>query len=97
MHCIDQALITLATEDTAICYEAVQHYEALINMYPDGTIHPTLGQLKDFVTKTLDEQHTTLFRRRFGTINSGTLMLIPKDQMLNHTKTLTFCIVTFYF
>jgi hypothetical protein len=81
MHYFDQALVTLATKDTAICYEAVQHYQALINKSPDGTIQPTLSQLKDFVSKTLDEQHTTLSRRRFGTINSGTLMIKPKDQM----------------
>ena len=84
MHFFDQALITLATEDTAICYEAVQHYQALIGKYPEGTTHPTLSQLKDFVTKTLDEQQTTLSRRRFGTINSGTLQIIPKEQMMEH-------------
>ena len=87
MHVFDQALNTLATQDTSICYEEVQHYETLVNKYLDGTIHPTVGQLKDFVTKTLDEQHTTLSRRRFGTVNSGTLMLIPKDQRLDHNKT----------
>ena len=87
MQVFDQALNTLATQDTAPCYEAVQHYEAFINKYPDSTIHPTVGQLKDFVTKTLDEQHTTLSKRRFGTVNSGTLMIIPKDQRLDHNKT----------
>ena len=80
LHYFDQALNTLATEDTAICYEAVQHYQTLVSKHPSTTIHPTLTQLKDFVTKTLDEQHTTLSKRRFGTINSGTLMLRTKDQ-----------------
>ena len=84
MHCFDQALVTLATEETAICYEAVQHYQALVNKYPNGLIQPTLSQIKEFVTETLDEQQTTLSRRRFSTINSGTLQLTPKDQMMHH-------------
>ena len=80
LHYFDQALNTLATEDTAICYEAVQHYQTLVNKHPSGTICPTLTQLKDFVAKTLDEHHTTLSKRHFGTINSGTLMFRPKGQ-----------------
>jgi hypothetical protein len=87
MHYFDQALVTLATEDTAICYEAVQHYQALVNKFPDNTIQPTISQLKDFVTKTLNEQHTALSRRRFETINSGTLLIRPKDQMMEHKTT----------
>lgn len=91
MHCFDQALVSLATEDTAICYEAVLHYEALLSKYPDGTVHPTLSQLKDFVTKTLDEQQTTLSRRRFTTINSGTLQLSAKDQMRTTQESIGTC------
>jgi hypothetical protein len=91
MHYFDQALVTLATEDTAICYEAVQHYQALVNKCPDGNLQPTLSQLKDFVTKTLDEQHTALSRRRFGTINNGTLLIKPKDQMQTTQESIGTC------
>ena len=91
MHCFDQALVTLATEDTAICYEAVQLYQALVNKHPPGTIFPTLTQLKDFVTKTLDEQQITLSKRRLGTINSGTLMITPKDQLRTTHESMGTC------
>jgi len=84
MHCFDQALITLATEDTAMCYEAVQHYQALVNKDPYDTIQPTLNQLEDFVMKIVDEQHTTLTRQRFGTINSNNVLLTSKDKMTKH-------------
>lgn len=79
LACFDQALATLATTDTSICYEAVQHYQTLINKQPAAIWQPTLSYLKTFVTKTLEEQHTTLTSRRFGTINSSTLSLKPKD------------------
>ena len=83
MQCFEQALATLATEDTTICYEAVQHYQTLTNKHPAKTWQPTLSHLKTFVTKTLDEQHMTLTSRRFGTINSSTLLLKPKDTELS--------------
>lgn len=35
MQCFDQALANLAMEDTAICYEAMQHYQALTNKHYD--------------------------------------------------------------
>ena len=81
-QCFDQALAILATAETTICYEAVQHYQTLINEHPAETWQPTLTHLKNFVTKTLDEQHTTLTNRRFGTISSSTLLLKPKDHII---------------
>ena len=84
LQCFDHALATLATEDTSICYEAVQHYQTLANQHPNVTLQPTLSQIKDFLTKTLDEQNTTLTSRRFGTINSSTLLFASKDQMTEH-------------
>ena len=81
LPCFDQALATLATADTSICYEAVQHYQAFADLHPEVTLQPTLSQIKHFVTKTLDEQNLTLTSRRFGTINSSTLLLISKDQL----------------
>lgn len=48
MQCFDQALATLPTEDTAICYKVVQHYQALTNKHYDCALQPTLSQLKDF-------------------------------------------------
>ena len=86
LECFDQALAILATADTSICYEAVQHYQALINKHPAAIWQPTLSHLRSFVTKTLDEQHTTLTSRRFGTINSSTLLLIPKDHSTEHNR-----------
>ena len=90
-HCFDQALITLATEDTTVCYDAVQQYQALVSKIPEGVVHPTLSQLKDFVSKTLDEQQETLSRRRFSTINSGTLQLKAKDQMRTPHESMGTC------
>ena len=86
MQCFDHALINLAMEDTAICYEAMQHYQTLASKFPDGNLHPTLSQIKDFVTKTLEEQQTTISRRRFGTISSDTLQFKPKDQTTEHSS-----------
>ena len=84
LTCFDQALATLATADTAICYEAVQHYQVLANQHPYVTLQPSVSQIKSFVTKTLEEQDNTLTSRRFGTINSSTLLLLPKDQMTEY-------------
>ena len=80
----DQALATLATADTSICYEAVQQYQALASKHTDNTMQPTVGQIKTFVTKTLEEQNITLTSRRFGTINSSTLLLKPKERNPEH-------------
>ena len=83
-QCFDQALANLATADTSVCYEAVQHYQTLINKHPGEALQPTLSHLKSFVTKTMDEQHTTLTSRRFGTITSNTLLLKPKDHTIEN-------------
>ena len=83
----DQALATLATADTSICYEAVQHYHDFASRHPDIAMQPTVSQVKSFVAKTLEEQNITLTTRRFGTINSGTLQIKPKDQMMEHKTT----------
>lgn len=64
----------------------MQHYQALINKHLADTLHPTLSQLKNFVTKTLDEQHMTFTRRRFEAINNNTntLLLKLKDHIIEH-------------
>jgi hypothetical protein len=78
-ECFHQALTTLAAEDTAICFEAVQQYQALTNKHPNSPLQPTLSQLKDFVNATLEAQQTTLNTKRFGHITSGTLRFQPRS------------------
>ena len=85
-QCFDQALATLATTDTSICYEAVKHYQTLVRENTDVPLQPTLSYLKEFVVRTLEEQNTTLTSRRFGLINSSTLLLTSKEQMIELTK-----------
>ena len=52
--CFNQAMVTLAAEDTTICFEVVQQYQALINQHPSPTLQPTVSQLKDFVNGTFE-------------------------------------------
>ena len=55
IECFNQAMATLAAEDTTICFEAVQQYQPLTTKHPDPNLQPTLSQLKDFVNGTLKE------------------------------------------
>jgi hypothetical protein len=80
LQCFDQALATLAIANTSICYETVKHYQTLVNKNPDVPVKPTLSHLKEFVTRTLDAQNTTLTNRRFGLINNNTLLLTSKER-----------------
>ena len=73
-----QALKTLAAEDVTVCYEAVRLYQDIATKHPYRELVPTANQLKQFATKTFEEQQTTLSTNRFGTINSGTLLMIPR-------------------
>lgn len=75
-----QALNTLATEDMTICYEAVKMYQEAATIHPHQDLLPTVYQLKQFATKTFEEQQTTLSTKRFGTINHGTLLMTPREQ-----------------
>ena len=74
----NQALSTLAAEDTAICFEAVQHYQAVANQHP--TLQPNLSQVKDFVNSTLEAQQSAISHRYFGALNSGTILFQPRSQ-----------------
>ena len=38
IECFNQALATLAEEDTTICFEAVQQYESLTSKHPNPTL-----------------------------------------------------------
>ena len=78
-----RAMSTLAAEDTAICFEAVQQYQALRNQDPKPTLQPTLSELKDFVNSALEAQQSTLTNKKFGAITSGTLLFRPRSHNLN--------------
>ena len=77
----NQALLTLAAEDTAICFEAVQQHQAVIAQHP--TMQPNLSQVKDFVNATLEAQQTAISHRYFGALNSGTLIFQPRYHVSN--------------
>ncbi len=72
-----QALKTLAAEDMTICYEAVRLYQDMASTHSYPNLSPTANQIKQFANKTFEEQQATLANHRFGTINSGTLLIIP--------------------
>ena len=74
----NKALSTLAAEDTAICFEAVQHYQAVANQHP--TLQPNLSQVKDFVNGALEAQQSAISHRYFGALNSGTILFQPRSQ-----------------
>ena len=80
--CFGKAMTTLAAEDTNICFEAVQHYQTLHNQHPSPPLQLTLSELKDFVNGTLEVQQSTLTRKKFGHINSGTLLFRPRSAAL---------------
>ena len=73
------ALKTLATEDVTVCYEAIKFYQDMANRHEHLTLSPTVHQLKHFVTSIFEEQQNTLSKKRFGTINSGTLLIPPRE------------------
>lgn len=77
----NQALLTLAAEDTAICFEAVQQHQAVTIQHP--TIQPNLSQVKDFVNATLEAQQTAISHKYFGALNSGTLLFQPRYHVSN--------------
>ena len=74
-----QALTNLAAEDIVVCHEAVKIYQEMANQRGNLNLSPTVSQLKRFATRTFEEQQTTLSKKRFGTINSGTLLIPPRE------------------
>ena len=70
-----QALQTLTTEDTTICYEAVQQYTWLQERHPHKTPGPyTIQQIKEYVLRVIREKETTISTRRFGTPSPRTIL-----------------------
>ena len=80
--CFSKAMTTLAAEDINICFEAVHQYQILSTKHPNPTLQPTLSELKDFVNTTLEAQQSTLAKKRFGAISSGTLRFRPRSATL---------------
>ena len=71
----NQALKTLTTEDTSICYEAVQQFTWLRERHPHRLPGPyTISQIKEYVLRVIREKETTISTRRFGTTNSRTIL-----------------------
>ena len=71
----NQALKTLTTEDTSICYEAVQQFTWLRERHPHRLPGPyTIPQIKEYVLKVIREKETTISTRRFGILNSRTIL-----------------------
>lgn len=71
----NQALKTLTTEDTTICYEAVQQYTWLRERHPHRLPGPyTIQQIKEYVMRVIKEKETTISTRRFGTPNPRTIL-----------------------
>ena len=71
----DQALKTLTTEDTTICYEAVQQFTWLRERHPHKLPGPyTLSQIKEYVLRVIREKETTIATKRFGAPNSRTIL-----------------------
>lgn len=71
----NQALKTLATEDTTICYEAVQQFIWLRERHPHQLPGPyTLPQIKDYVLKVIGQKESTISTRRFGTPHARTIL-----------------------
>ena len=64
----NQAIQTLATKDTTICYEAVKQYTWVLEHYEDKLPTPyTIPQLKEYVLRVIKERETTITKKRFGT------------------------------
>ena len=60
------------------CYDAVRLYQDMASKHSYPNLSPTVNQIKQFASKTFEEQHATLSSHRFGTINSGTLLMTPR-------------------
>ena len=70
-----QALTTLTTEDTTICYEAVQQYKWLQERHPHKIPGPyTIQQIKAYVTRVIQEKELTISTRRFGSPSPRTIL-----------------------
>ena len=75
----NQALKTLTTEDTSICYEAVQQFTWLRDRHPHRLPGPyTVPQLKEYVMRVIREKEMTISTRRFGT--PGVRMILQPEQ-----------------
>ena len=71
----DQALKTLTTEDTTICYEAIQQYTWLRERHPHRLPGPyTIQQIKDYVTRVIKDKEVTISTRRFNTPSPRTIL-----------------------
>ena len=71
----NQALKTLTTEDTTICYEAVQQYTWLREHHPHRLPGPyTIQPIKDYVTRVIKDKEVTIATRRFGTPSPRTIL-----------------------
>ena len=71
----NQALKTLATEDTSICYEAVQQFTWLRERHPHRLPGPyTVPQIKEYVLRVIREKETTISTRKFGTPSARTIL-----------------------
>lgn len=80
----DHAIQTLREEDISICYDAIHQHQWLIEHHPN--LFPSqlsLTEVREYVTKVLEEKQTTISRNRLGTINSRTILKLPA---LNHPR-----------
>ena len=71
----NQALATLTTEDTTICYEAVKQYTWLQERHPHRIPGPyTIQQIKEYVMRVIREKEMAISTRRFGTPSQRTIL-----------------------
>ena len=71
----NQTLKTLTTEDTTICYDAVQQFTWLRERHPHRLPGPyTIPQIKEYVLRVIKEKETTIATGRFGTPHSRTIL-----------------------
>lgn len=71
----NQALKTLTTKDTSICYEAVQQFTWVLERHPHRLPGPyTVPQIKKYVLKVIKEKETTISTMRFGTPSTRTIL-----------------------
>lgn len=70
-----QAMENLATEDTTICYEAVQQYTWLLEHHTTNIPNPyTSQQIKEYTLRILREKETAVAKKRFGTPHPRTIL-----------------------
>lgn len=53
---VQHALKTLAAEDVTVCYEVVKMFREMADQHEHLNISPTVTQLKQFATRTFEEQ-----------------------------------------